>query len=109
MALVKATELGFYGGLLRYPGDEFDNQGENLKWAEVVEATLPTEAPTVPADPLAFLDEKSASELIAYAEANGLDIGGLVPRSGKVKILAAVKAAINPQWEEQHEPVGQYA
>lgn len=40
-----------------------------------------------------LLDDLKAGELIAYAEANGLDIGGLVPQSGKDKILEAVKAA----------------
>lgn len=97
--LVKATQLGFYGGKLRYPdGDEFEIQGEQDfgRWMVVSsEATLPTESPISPADPLAFLDEMSASELISYADTNGLDIGGLVPQNGKVKILAAVKAAIN--------------
>ena len=40
------------------------------------------------------IDDMKAGELVAYAEANGLDIGGLVAQSGKEKVLAAVKEAI---------------
>lgn len=40
------------------------------------------------------IEDMKAGELVAYAEANGLDIGGLVAQSGKEKILAAVKEAI---------------
>ncbi|BDU72394.1 hypothetical protein [Mesoterricola silvestris] len=39
------------------------------------------------------LDDMKAGELIAYAESNNLDIGGLVFQAGKEKILAAVKEA----------------
>ena len=40
------------------------------------------------------IEDMKAGELVAYAEANGLDIGGLVAQSGKEKILAALKEAI---------------
>ncbi|BDU76296.1 hypothetical protein [Mesoterricola sediminis] len=40
------------------------------------------------------LDSMKASELIDYAAKNDLDIGGLVPQAGQVRILAAVKEAI---------------
>lgn len=40
------------------------------------------------------LEDMKAGELVAYAESNGLDIGGLVAQSGKEKILAALKEAI---------------
>jgi hypothetical protein len=42
------------------------------------------------ADPKS-LDDMKAGELIAYAAANGIDMGGLVAQSGKEKILAAIK------------------
>ena len=40
------------------------------------------------------IDDMKAGELIAFAEAEHLDIGGLVAQSGKEKILAAVKLAM---------------
>lgn len=63
----------------------------------------------VVADPEEEKDEKDAEkpfedmkagELVKYAEAHSLDIGGLQPQVGKEKVLAAVLAAIEKKKEE---------
>lgn len=81
---VKAKETGFYGGILRYEGDVFEiaDESELGRWM------VPQSGKDKP------LEEMKAGELIAFASDNDLDIGGLVPQSGQVKILAAVKAAL---------------
>ena len=54
------------------------------------EAQEPPEDPKEPKP----LEEMAASELIAYAAGNGLDIGDMKPQAGQKKILAAVLEAI---------------
>ena len=57
-------------------------------------APFAVDAPVLEEDGPKPIEDMKAGELIAYAEANGLDIGGLVAQSGKEKVLAAVKEAI---------------
>ena len=57
-------------------------------------APFAVDAPALEEDAPKPLEDMKAGELVAYAEANGLDIGGLVAQAGKEKILAAVKDAI---------------
>lgn len=57
-------------------------------------APFDVDAPALEEDGPKSIDDMKAGELVAYAEANGLDIGGLVAQSGKEKVLAAVKEAI---------------
>jgi hypothetical protein len=47
------------------------------------------------------LDAMKAGEIVKYAEANNLDIGGLQPQAGKEKVLAAVLAAIEKKKEAE--------
>ena len=42
-----------------------------------------------------FKDMK-ARNLVAYAQEHGLDIGGLVLQSGRVKLLTAIRSAMAP-------------
>ena len=88
---VKAKELGFYGGILRYEGDVFDvaKESELGRWMEVQSGEDTEEEKP--------LEDMKAGELIKYAEANGLDIGGLKPQHGAEKILAVVKDALENQ------------
>lgn len=89
MAQAIALETGYFG-VIREAGAKFPvpDGTPSSTWFRVEgEATLPDESPIKP------LEEMKAGELIAYAEANGLDIGGLVPQNGATKILAAIKAA----------------
>lgn len=51
------------------------------------------EPPKEPKEPKP-LEEMKAGELIAYADENNLDIGGMKPQAGQEKILAAVLEAI---------------
>lgn len=41
-----------------------------------------------------IIEDMKAGQLVEYAGANNLDIGGLQPQAGKEKILAAVKEAL---------------
>lgn len=47
------------------------------------------------------IEDMKAGELVKYAEAHSLDIGGLQPQAGKEKVLAAVKLALQKQAEDE--------
>lgn len=57
-------------------------------------APFALDAPALEEEGSKSIDDMKAGELIAFAEAEHLDIGGLVAQSGKEKILAAVKLAM---------------
>lgn len=111
--IVVAHFMGFYGGVRRRPGDKFEvPDGTKSKWFAPIGEKLtsglkapalpgPAAAPKAPADEQGQtpkpLEDMKAGELVAFAKANNLDIGGLQPQAGKEKVLAAVKAAMAPK------------
>lgn len=113
---VIAHYMGFYGGERRRPGAVFEvPEGTTSKWfappgeklASGMKAPAlpgPASAPKAPAGEQGQapkpLDDMKAGELVAFAKANNLDIGGLQPQAGKEKVLAAVKAAMAPTGEQ---------
>lgn len=117
MKSVIATAMGFYKGSRIRAGQSFTVADDVTgKWfvdaAGYKAPPVPTEGPTTfseinrakalpapatfnaPAPAAESLEDMKATELIAFAAKNGLEIGDLVPQSGKEKILTAVKAAI---------------
>ncbi len=106
---VIAYEMGYYAKRRIREGQQFDvPEGARAKWfgpvGELRPGVKPTRTPSVPAPAVGEeakapeggkgLDAMSATELVKFAEAGGLDIGGLVPRNGREKILSAVQAAM---------------
>jgi len=114
---VIAHYMGFYGGERRRPGDVFEvPEGTTSKWfappGEKLEGYRapvlpgPATGPKAPAgEPAAkSIDDMAAGELIAFAKAKNIDLGGMVAQTGKKNILPVIKAAL-----EAKAPAGEPA
>jgi hypothetical protein len=67
--LVRATQRGYYGSLIREPGDEFEYEGYQARWLEPVDGGWPegSEKPEPVIDPTSNLGLRNVADALAAA------------------------------------------